>query len=602
MRLRPFVLTKEASRAEKLETRVGPDILNAIKQLDAKQVRSLFKDFLPLDFVALLQAQNPKAFEEAFRWMIQGQLKGAQIGNWMEQLKEHTGREKEDVVGDVYINMLNDDPNSRRKGVLRELLDTGTSSVKFQWGPKGSEQRLDLRQSISTGPQGMQIPYCPTDKKLGINHPLWTINLDNGKLEVEQGMDNGRCTNGEIIGKMTSEEFEALKESPDMQEAVASGMRTLEYEDGTAFLRCTYVANLPRFQEFLRPRVTQTIKQVLDPERKKLGRDIPAEKYQQLAMLEKKEKEGTLTWQQKGALRQLREYFQKKQKDFVAGPTSLDQQVGGEDSRDMHEMIAGEDTAGDAIEEGLQEARQNLAMVLPERELGLLLMVGSKIPIDRLIESVESLMDMRSKDPRRRDTERAVAQEAYKVVQSYQTKDDQTPNTCNTCGATIGDTSSSCPYADQMRGIIDSAYQNSKDINEFEQKMNQSDEQTKKHYQMSGAGSIVNKAFTGTEVEEDDIDLEGLDLSGFESVQEEEETLTERADSQQLKEMLEQNLQGEQKAAYFGTDINSNTVEVSEEDAKKLLQISKILVKTIEDVVDNDLKTDLETYFARHGA
>ena len=86
MKLKRFALFVEASRAEQLTKRVSPDFIQAIKKLDTSEVRKLLRQFVPLDFVALLQKENPQAFEGSLRGTISAQLSSEQHKKWIEEL------------------------------------------------------------------------------------------------------------------------------------------------------------------------------------------------------------------------------------------------------------------------------------------------------------------------------------------------------------------------------------------------------------------------------------------------------------------------------------------------------------------------------------
>ena len=101
MRLKRFALLVEASRAEQLTKRVSPDFIQAVKKLDASDVRKLLRQFVPLDFVALLQKENPKAFDDYKK----GEEKSLNflIGQVMRKSK---GKANADEVKKMIENMI----------------------------------------------------------------------------------------------------------------------------------------------------------------------------------------------------------------------------------------------------------------------------------------------------------------------------------------------------------------------------------------------------------------------------------------------------------------------------------------------------------------
>jgi hypothetical protein len=509
----------------------------------------------------------------------------------------------EDALGQVYLLLLNDDP--KKRGLLSEILLDGSYSDTYQYARESAPKtRLELRQSLAPlGPtNGIVVPYCPIDKKIGKEYPLWSVKVENGSLEVIKGADSsGHCMSHEIIGEMSPNEFEELKATnkgltSDQLNLINSKIRKLEYSSGKAYLRCTFDSPLPKFQSFFHARASQAIKDIVDVKRKELGQTIPPAIYKELQELEKKEKEGTLgVGKDRSRLIHLREkYFPKKQKDLIH-TTSLDAPSGGEDGdgRSQHEMIS---TESDEDLQSIEDARFELQRALGDQQLGALSEVARKVPLGTFLNKMQNLFTLPLKDPKRPQVEKELMIEATKLSHKYYGNDREADNTCNTCGFNLGPTSSACPQAAQMRSIIYSAYEASKDISQFQKTLTRLAPEGIKHYEASNLPTAFDKAFGGIEVAEDEIDL---GLSGFESYT--ENIAIEKLSLKQLKPSIEQHLTEEAKKAYYGTDVKAN-LEVSEIDIEKSAQLAKYIYQVVHSVFTQELEEELAQYLIGYGA
>lgn len=592
MRLRKFTLLKKASRADQLTRRVSTDLIESIKKLDSKQIRNLFRGFVPLDFISLLQKHNGEAFEQALRQTITQQLSTDQHKKWIEE----AGLSQEDAVGETYISMLNDDP--KRRGILSEILLDGSYSDAFQYARKDDPKtRLDLRQSLRplSSENGMVVPFCPICKSLNIDHPLWDISTDQGTVEFKQGQDQqGRCTEVEYVGDSLEQAEDQL--TNEQREAIESGKRELQFEGGKAFLRCTFTNQMPKFQSFLHSRARQAVKEILDPQRRQMGRTIPPAKYKRRAELEEKERQNTLDLSEKTELIQLREYFNKRQVNYVHNPTSLDVNVGDE-GRSLHETVV---VDSDQDDESIEDARFELQRKLDEKQFEVLSIVSSKVPLGSLLNSMTDLYGLSNKDPKRVDLQNQIQTNVIKAAQKYYAADQTNNNRCNTCGTELDDTANSCPYAAQMRSSIFSAYDQASDLAELNQSLEKLDSQALEHYKASNLGSILNKGFSGVEVDEEDL-LDGLDLSGFDSLDEEiDSSVLEKISTDDLKSLIEKELSSKNQQSFYGLDITGNQVE--EQDVEKVNQLAKYLYKILNDVFSQELEDELATFLIGYGA
>ena len=605
MRLKRFALLVEASRAEQLTKRVSPDFIQAVKKLDASDVRKLLRQFVPLDFVALLQKENPKAFEQVLRGALSAQLSSEQHKAWIQELvRDGIFNDKEDAVSETYISLLNDDP--KRRGILSQLLLDGSYSDAFQYARKDQPAlRLSIKQNLAplSSDNGLVVPFCPVDKKLGIEHPLWSASTEGGKLEFTQGVDSSdRCTTKEVVGKMSQEDFDQLKQtkeglSPEQLKLITSGARTLEYNDGQATLSCTFHAQLPKFQNFLGSKTKQALKAVLDPERKKMGRNIPPEMYKELHDLEAKEKAGTLTPQERGKLYQRREYFKKKQVDFVSAPSSLDAPMGEDEGKSQHEIVETTDFA-DVSQESFNTAQFELERNLGEKELLKLKTVAEKAPLGTLMNKLQVVMSLSSKDPKKQAAEKEVVQESLRVAQKFFSTETSESNKCGTCGQILAKDSTSCNQAIEMKKAVFTSYKQAQDMTQFEKFINQLDPKALEHFKKAGLPMKINSIYSGLEVTEDDLDLD-LDLSGFDSFKEDTAPTTKKLSEKELKETIEKSLNDQQKVAYLGTDISA--ADVDEGDGQKVDQLATLIRKMIQDVFQQELEEELATYLVGSG-
>lgn len=603
MKLRRFALLVEASRAEQLTKRVSTDFIQAIKKLDASEVRKLLRQFVPLDFVALLQKENPQAFEQALRGTISAQLSSEQHKKWIEEL----GVDKNDAISEVYVSMLSDDP--KKRGILSELLLDGSYSDAFQYARKDQPAlRLSIKQNLAplSPDNGLVVPFCPIDKKLGISHPLWNATVENGQVKVTQGTDGtNRCTTKQVLGKMSQEEFDKLKRtkeglSSEQVKLLGDGSRTLDYEDGQAVLKCTFHAQLPKFQNFLGAKTRQALKAVLDPERRKMGRNIPPAKYKRRNELEAKKRNGTLTSNERGELYSLEEYFKKKHVDFVYNPSSLDAPAAGdEEGRSKHEITVVEDQ-DDISQEEINNAKFELERSLGEKEFSILARISEKVPLGSLMSKLQVVMSLPSKDPRKQLAEKEVTVESLKAAQKFFGTGEPETNKCNTCGQALPKDASNCDHATEMKKALAASYKQAADTAQFEKLLHQLDPKALEHYKKAGLPSKINSIYSGLEVSEDDLDLD-LDLSGFESFKEDAPKMTKKLNDKEFREAIEKSLSDQQKLAYQGNDISANA-EVGEADVEKTNQLASLIRKVVQDVFMQELEDELAVYLMGFGA
>lgn len=605
MRLRPFIFKIAASRAELLSQRVSRDILKSLKNLNSNQIKDILRGFVPLDFVALLRQENPSAFEQAFHEIISQKLNITQYKKWIEEL----GITKEDAINEIYLALLNNDP--KKRGVLSEISLDGSYSDAFQYAKK-EDPSLKLLLKQTAGPisssNGVVVPFCPTDKALGINKPLWNVDTENGQAKIEKELDSeGRCLTYETLGEMTQEEFESLKETkqgltPEQIKQINSGQRSLEFLDGEVFLRCTFKTQLPKFQNFLDFKIKGIITSILSPERAKMGRNIPPEKYHRRDALEAKEKAKTINTEEIQELKVLRDYFQKKQVEYTPSATSLDTTMKSDESegKSLHDIVNIED------DQSIDQSKLEEAVFELQRKLGkdfdTLAKIAPAISLGSLLSKADKLSSVSSKDPNKKQYEQDINLEALKLAQKYLNKDqDKREITCLVCSESYSQSVESCTKAKQMRSILAPAYKESKDIDQFKSFINQLDEKSRAHYDQAHIESKVKSIYAGVEVSEDDL-LEGIDFSGFESADSESSSIsTSKLDERTFKQTLEEKLDDKEKAIYQGNTIVDKAIEVSEEDLIKVQGLAKLLKDLIAKVVMSELEEEFATYLLSQG-
>jgi hypothetical protein len=594
MKLKRFII-KNASRAELLTSQVPSEVIQTIKQLDDKDVRRLLKDFVPLDFVALIQHHNPTAFQRAIVSMLGAILSSNQYKTWIDTM----GIDKLDAIQQAYALMLNKDP--RKRGILTQIALDGSSSPSFQYVPKDQPQtRLDLKSSVAPigNANAIQVPHCPVDQKIGIKHPLWSLSIEEGEVEIEEGVDkNGRCTQAESIGEMSEEDFIILEQNQDaltraQEQQIKSGQRELVYVEGEAFLRCTFHAKLNRFQSFLHSRALATVSSLIDAYRKERGITITSKQFQELNALQQKERDGTLNEEEALRLKNLKDLISKKSSESFKS-TSLDQFKGDDDETSLHETV-GENI--DVDDQSAREALFELERALPQSQFETLLEVVHKVPLSGVLMLLQRAHQLPNKDPKRAELLSQVPNETQKVAQAYfnSSSSKRVVSECKTCLSSV-ESSESCPFAREMRLNIYATYDTVNSLGQFSSKLKLSDK-AQKHYEQSNLEPILNRAYAGLEVEEPDLDI---DFSIFKG---EVEVVHSKLTSEELKKQINLELSGTQKKAFEGTDLIQQEEEVNEEEIEKIDKLSNFLQKILHEIFTQELDKELGTYLIHAGA
>ena len=162
---------------------------------------------MPLDFAALIQKYNPKAFDKVLTTQIQKGLQSSRIKNIINYIsKLERGYQQEDAISDALEKMLNDDP--KRRGILNQVFMDGTFSDSWKYvkvdrrTKEGDELNTLIKNSLGTS-DGLTIPFCPNCKAIGQESPLWGYKISNsGELLTGLGLDkSSRCSESELIQK-----------------------------------------------------------------------------------------------------------------------------------------------------------------------------------------------------------------------------------------------------------------------------------------------------------------------------------------------------------------------------------------------------------------
>ena len=595
MRIYPFTKKAEQSKADRVMSRVAPDLITAVKNLNEDDIKKLFNGFIPLDFLSLVQKVNPRVLTRALQSTIKKALNSkVKYKKWIEELR----LDEDEAVNQVYTYILNDNP--KNMGALTQIIEDGSYGTKYR--PYNTDSKTkDKAATTVRNVGGLGVPTCPNQLKSNITYPLWTISTQEGDIRIEDGVDkNDRCNYEEPLGEMPQDQFETLESSREglsenQIRSLDSGDLELVYKEGEASLRCTFHAKLNRFKPFLTSQAVGAITSVLSPERRRMGRGGAywAEQMNRHKELELKEKsEEGLSQLEQEELKKIKKYLRKKQKDLVGKEQSLDAPFQGAegDGKTLHEIEKGQEADLGTAAYSADEARSiriDLEKKAGEQEIAILQNVAKKVSLVSLVKNIGTLQTLSSKSLKKKELDEETKRESLKISQKYLGKDDETPNTCNTCGAELGNTAFRCMHADQMKSVSLSSYQDKDSVSGIEEEIKRLDPHAQKHYSASGLSSAFNNVYSGIEIEEDDLDL---DLGDFQSF--EDNTPTEKLDNKTLRNRLEGALTEEQLKAYHGTDVNSH-LEVTEEDALKVEQHAGYIQKIITNILlqDDDEQT-----------
>lgn len=597
MKLRNFTI-KTSSRADLLSKRAPQDLIKEVKKLTKAQIKSMLQGFLPLDFFILIQKENRSALEEAFREVIESQLKKDPFPSWLAEL----GMEPSDAVAETIIALLNDDP--KNPGALADIKESGSYSHSYQYSQKENPKLRDqLRQSLAPLDSGVVVPYCPICKKIGIEHPLWSIDLEGGKLKIVNGLENGKCTEFEVIAKGTKEELERLIEDPSslpilIKSRIEDGSRTLKIEDNYLIAECTFKATLPRIQNFLYFRVAETMSKVLNPERRALGKTVSPKDLERLRVLQGKESIKTITPEERKELEKLKTRVQEKSKDLIKAPMSLDAPIADDEggARSRYEEV---EVYEDEELKDSQEAALELRTLLGESDFALLEKIVVNFPISSAVKKISDLMNISGKDPKRKVLESEIKLEFYKIAQMALDKKPSKINHCNSCGENLSESAKICFHASEMQGLLYSIFANAKNFEEFEQAIKKINSKALLHYNLSNIDSLIKSAFKGGALVDDSF-LEGLDFEGFETIESsEKENKLSEAD---LKKSLKSELTPEQQKHFEGTNITGAQIEVNEEDQESIINLANKLELIISKIFEREVEDSLVSFILGQGA
>lgn len=582
----------------------APAVVAAVKAMSKRTILRVLssKDFVPLDFIALIYHFNRDAFADAMKDMIKRQLSSRKHQDWLKEMNLPI----DDAASEIYREILNNDP--MRRGILNQLILDGSRSHKYNYESKGyPERKRALRESLQPNEHDLVVPFCPFCEQVGLKKPVWTIEVGSGTLKMKNHLPGDRC---DTLERVTAESIPVepagiIRQQPgiytvsngqvsfrvqltDKQDPlVEEGLRNFEIINNTPILRCTFEADIPSFSAYML--MQGTLKEVSDlwkKFREAHGRTITPAEYKRLQELQSKESAKTMTLEEKREYEKLQERIQTKQKDFVGKPVSLDTPTSSGDGEgpSRHETLSkeeGQDFIGASVKE-VEAAKFELLNVLDEEDIELV--QDLKPTGNGLIQALQLLMQQRKKEYWNRLL--AVAQ-----LHLYG-PEEKDSNTCRTCGSVESPVANICSYALKMQKDIYAAYMNSKNVAAFNSHIAMLDQNTRSHVTKSNASKYITPLFNRMEVTEDDI----FSLS----FEEDNDSDTLSLSLSDFKSKLEPQLTPEEKQHYFGTNIGKTATPetpTEEPNSEVIEELAENLDQLIRTVVRKDLSRELVMVF-----
>jgi hypothetical protein len=595
LRIKQFI--KKASRAEKLSGRVPQNFIEKIKSLSSSDVLGLLSTFTPLDVIALIERYNKKSFDEAVNDIISRTLNSPVHKRWAELV----GLQKEEALGEASAALMD-----KKKGFLTEVLQYGSSSDRFKLS-SDKKDLFNIKQALEpiSASNSIVVPFCPYDKAFGEKHPLWSIDEDN---DIVEGFDDsGRCLNANLIGEMNEEEFKKLQEmlnedinsvalkyniSVNLLKGLEENKKDLEYQDGVAFLRCTYrpqtsTGKFASLKAALQFQVKAALSSMVNARRKKLGLTLTPKELDRLRILTNSEKTGTITEEEKVEIEALKKRINKNP---TSTEVSMDQAIGSDDDnrRSLHDTTSKEEKgSGDVNYEELQDAFIQLSQEIAEEDLKLISQYGTKLTNFLSLMKKESTTSIKS--PEKANLKNQAEKELSRVVRA------QSKSQCNTCGEVLKEEGSTCPRSEKMRSYLLQSFSKSSTFAEFSKNISSLQEKELLHYQNSGIASFFEQAFNEHSISEDDIDFklsdEEMDLFKSDS----HAPASQKQDyTKTISEALK-HLSDQQKRHFFGKDISPFE---SKEETQTINRIFKVVSK----IFNLELEDELLTFILGAGA
>lgn len=606
----------------------APELYQKVQKLSTEEIYNLLfsKQFVPLDFVALIYRLNPGNFSDAIKKHIYYLLKqNTKYQSWLKEMNLNLS----DASGLIFEEMLSDDPMKR--GILNQINLDGSYANSYRYE---REENIPLSNKIKDTlgiSQGIAVPHCPTCKELGIRQPLWEYEIDGNKIKTKFHMYKERCTNienvktkqitgeqaGEILEKAPSaeiiqedptsviaignnlfmvtieEKVFIVELTPEQLQALTSSQRGFELHKGHLIFRCTFKAMIPAFTAFFG--YTTVNKEISDLWRKwqqSLGRDVDTgklEKYKEL--LEKSRTEEGLTREEKAEFESLRKYKERRDKQMVMSPQSIDTSIkseSGDKDRSLHEMVSKTEDGGDFNPEDVKEAELNLSDFLEEDEFELLTELKNyDMVFLTLLNEYKRHAGMKRKDLKPEDTEKIL--QAYVDVAKAYLREDSGGSTCAICGFQGGEKDKVCNVAVKMRRDLYDFYVKSSGVTDFLNKLKNLDEKAQKHFEMSQIRQIILDLLSTEVVEVDEDDIEVIDLSGFKD----KEKLSFEEFIKEVKDRL---------PTYFVKVFDGQTMQAPSEkeskpiDQKRVERVVKRINQLIAKVDEGDLFEELLTF------
>lgn len=573
IKLRPFVIA-QANRLENVAKNLPNNTINAIKSLNAKQIRSIFNSFVPLDFIALINILNKPAFEQAIDSLIFSSATGL--------LKDRKDIETQDLAQSTFINLMG---SKERPGVLTSTLNQGSLSRDFNYTWKGTEKQtsqqrqevIDLiRNNIKPNKQGMLVPFCPFDLQFNKQHLLWDIKVTGNTIEIIPGYDSEhRCTSSDVV-----DDPENL--TPEQKIAISNGLKTLEQKGGQWILRCTFQEKLSTFSSFLTQRVRQTTFQTLNQLASEKGeKKLERKEYQELFKLENKMKSGfTLTSEEQRRYKTLKKKLQKAE-ETKTQTVSLDKPV-GEESRPLHDIITTVSEDDLADEETVRKATISLLEISDEEFLDF----ARSMSFKPLLHLMKQIADTPLRDPSRIQKQQQLKQLVTSTVLTYLNKNQTEITQCLNCRATINN--ERCIHAEEMRNSLYTIYLDSSNPSEIEVNAKKLNIQAQAHFRDAGMQTKLASFFD----QQDLFSSLGLDL---------EVGSSEKLSKEQFFSEIQTELTEAQRMSYLGSNTQQ-TSTIEEGFAKQVDFITKKVQQGLDTIFNNELEDELRIYIEAFGA
>lgn len=636
MKIKRFVRAQELRGAFSLSDvrKSSPELYSYAQHLNSDEIRKILfftKEFIPLDFIALLYHANQNNFIEGVQKHIKAVLYGNEkYKNWLTEMGLMTSEGVQDLVSLITTKILSDDPLKR--GLLNEIILDGSYSNVFRYEKEENVETANrLKSNIQISNQGLAVPFCPVCKELGIEFPLWEFDISNGKFTPKFHMHKDRCMNIESLEQKeisldeaqeleTEKGLEVISEDPlqivhigdntfivsDQKEAFVCRLnseqinafknqqRSLDIVQGELYFRCTFSADIPHFSAFFGFRgINAEISTIFQQFRNKLGKGSDLKKLDRLKELEEKSKKEQLSLKEKSEVESLRKYKEKRDREFIVSVQSIDSAVGGEGEKDrtLHEKITKVDLE-DFDEESVRDAELNLSAFLDQEDMELL--EGLKqtgILFSQAINAYKNLTSKKAREITKED--KASYDQIFLELGKnylYGSGDAKKEAYCSICSfLSDREKDQECNRAVQMQRVIYDLYVKAQTASQFFAEVKNIEEDLFAHYKRSQLTSILQDLLTSTTLELNEEDVEVLDLTSFDEEK-------EKLDFKEFIKTIIKQLPAQEIRIFTGnTLVEKKDTEIDQQsyDMKKVQRVAKDISQLIAKVDEEDLLEEL---------